>query len=223
MGAEFATYDDYCIAFDAFCEENAVNGVPLSFTRQGSTKLTATSFKNHTVDQTTIDRFVYKNLAVVCSFHRTRSDANLCEGRISIRYIRERNVLQVTSFVGEHNHQAGNLGHEDSRLENIFTLIKQLPEDALSLVEQACQSILNQWGDENAGLSVVITPIKVEPDLIPVAICEAQLSGPETGEFDYGNLLIVLIATKYDLNSQMNNRWLLCSIIHCINLVMIEL
>lgn len=62
----------------------------------------------------------------------------------------------------------------DYRRRNIFNLVQQLPIDALPLVGQLCQSILEQWGGEHAGLTVIITPIKAETETNPIDLNESQ-------------------------------------------------
>lgn len=176
LGAEFQSYNDFRNAIDEYCEEAAINGFPISFVRQSSKKLNTNSFKTAPTDWNTINLFVYQFITFICSNHKTRG--GYCDGRIGVRYMKSLNVLQVTAFIGQHVHHATDK-HEiaNQRLQNIFTLIKQIPDDALTLVEQACQSILAHWGGDNSGLTVVITPIKDEPDPIPAEICEAQLDG----------------------------------------------
>lgn len=172
LNAEFQSFAAFQTALDEYCRQNSITNVPLAFVRQSSKKLAANTFGDELpLDPQIIERFIYKSLGLVCVHHRSncsRKDGLFCEGRITIRFVRERNVLQISSFFGQHsNHQSSmdNLQAENSllsqradRLNRIFALIRQLPDDeALQLVEDTCQSISEKWDGENGGLEIYIT------------------------------------------------------------------
>lgn len=182
LDAEFQSYAAFQTALDEYCRQNSIANVPLAFVRQASKKLAANTFTDEMpLDREIIERFVYKGLALVCVYHRTncsKKDGLFCEGRITLRFVREQNVLRISSFFGHHsNHHSsmGNLPTENSlvslrndRLNRIFALIRQMPDDgALNLVEESCESILEKWHGGNNGLEIYI----VEKD------ASLQLSG----------------------------------------------
>lgn len=171
LGAEFQSFAAFQTAFDEYCRQNSISNVPLAFVRQTSKKLAANTFSDELpLDQQIIERFIYKSLGLVCKHHRSncsRKNGLFCEGRITLRFVRERNVLQISSLFGHHsNHhdsmdnlQAENslLSMKNDRLKRIFALMKQIPDDdALKLVEDTCKGIIEKWNGENGGLEVYI-------------------------------------------------------------------
>lgn len=170
LGAKFQSFAAFQTALDEYCRENPVSKIPLAFVRQSSKKLTTNTLADELpLDQQTVDRFIYKSLSLVCVHHRShcsKKDGFYCEGRITIRFARDQNVLVISSFVAEHlNHHTSmensqidnNLQQpvRDDRLNRIFALIRQMPDDeALKLVEKTCQTILEKWIGENDGLEI---------------------------------------------------------------------
>lgn len=178
LGAEFQSYRDFKTVLDKYCQQNAISDTPLAFVKQNQKRLLTNTFGNDLLDQQTIDRFVYKSLSMICMHHRSNStnkDGLFCEGRITIRYVRSKNVLQISSFTTRHSnhktvgiaqqpnlHSSVDSSHNENstslrtaQLDRIFAMIQQMHDDgALNLVETICQTILEKWNGENDGLEV---------------------------------------------------------------------
>lgn len=169
-GAQFGSYAEFQSALAEYCRQNAVNGIPLHFTRQGSTLLKADTFKNTTIDQETIKKFVYQKMALVCSHRKLSKGGEVnCQGRISFRYDKDKKLILVSSYYGQHtNHPlqsvsiysngGASVSPRNKQLQTIFELVKKLPDDALGPVQQACETILQEWGNDNAGVTIAICP-----------------------------------------------------------------
>lgn len=196
LDAEFQSFAAFQTAFDAYCQQNTVSNVPLAFVRQNSKKLAANTFSNELpLDRQIIDRFIYQRFSMVCTHHRsnsTRKDGLFCEGRITLRFIREQNVLRVSSFVGEHlNHRTAvdnsridnnPLAARTEQLNRIIALVRQMPDDeALDFVEDTCKNILEKWNSDNHGLEVHL--IEKQNPASPIIKTEPQL--PSIGKFLY--------------------------------------
>lgn len=178
LGAEFQSYHDFNAVLDTYCQQNAISNTPLAFVKRNQKRLLTNTFGDDLLDQQTIDRFVYQSLSLICVHHRSNSsnkDGLFCEGRITIRYIRSKNVLQISSFITKHsnhktehitqhpNHHASvHSSYNDSssslrtaQLNRIFGLIHRMQDNgALDLVENVCQTILEKWDGENDGLEI---------------------------------------------------------------------
>lgn len=106
LGAEFNSYTLFRAAFDGYCRQNAVNGIPLKFVRQSSELLKTDSFKGEFLNEVTINQFKYRNLALVCT-HRERKGVNgfavKCHGRITIRFDKMKKLILVSSFQRVHS------------------------------------------------------------------------------------------------------------------------
>lgn len=140
----FRSYADFKAAFNEYCRKSAAAGRSLTFVRHQSEKLSVNTFHNDKLDQFTINRFVYHHLSLKCIHHEDLSmndTGPYCRGCIQIRYNRSANVLNVKSFSPHSNDhkiydvQEANLGG-DSRLNRIVEIARQLPDDALALLEQ---------------------------------------------------------------------------------------
>lgn len=182
-GANFRSYADFKSAFDAHCWENAAAGVPLTFVRHTCKKLTVNTFKDDPLDQDTINRFVYNNLSLKCIHHETittNENGRSCSGRITLLYNRTTNVLSITAFSRHSNHPIVNgIPDGNSRLNEILKIARQLPDDALALLQQVCTTIRENWNDEStAGLTVNIVPIGNESDVIAKIEHELQPFDP---------------------------------------------
>lgn len=171
LNADFQSYAAFQTAFDEYCRQNSIANVPLAFVRQNSKRLSANTFPGELpLDQEVIERLIYKSLGLVCVHHRSncsRKNGLFCEGRITLRFIREQNVLRISSFFEQHsNHhdpmetlqiESSLLSLRNERLNRILALLKQIPDDdALKLVEDTCQSIAEKWDGENGGLEIYI-------------------------------------------------------------------
>lgn len=171
LDAEFDSYASFEVALKQYCQQAAVNGVPLKFTKQ-STKLKSDTFKSETLNQTTIDKFVYQNQRMVC-VHRKKAgttkddDTVNCGGRITFRYDKARKMIVVSSFEGQHTNHPNQsvampkqgVSPRTKQLNAIFNVIKKLPDDALGPVQEACEAILEKWNDDNGGVSILIKAI----------------------------------------------------------------
>lgn len=197
-GAVFQSYAAFQAALDEYCRQNAISNVPLAFVKQTTKKLATNTFGDDSpLDQRTVDRFVYKSLGLVCVNHRSaNSNKNglFCEGRITLRFDRLRNVLLISSFVAQHSnhsnhrysvdntHIASRPSLENDRLNRILALINQIHDDeALKMVEDTCKVILEKWDGENNGLEIHL--IEKENDALPIIKSEPQLSS--TGKFKF--------------------------------------
>lgn len=162
LGAEFHSNADLQIAFDAYCQENAINGTPLSFVQKNSSKLHTNIYKTLTLDESIVNRIVYKDRAWVCKFRANSAQSVMasCLGRITASFDRIKHVLRITSFIGEHLCQSSTERQRAAQVQRIFDLVKLIPESALVYVEQTCQSILEHWSDpSNDGVTISIVPI----------------------------------------------------------------
>lgn len=175
LDASFRSYAAFQAAFADYCNENAIANVPLTFVRHTSKKLKVNTFKNDPLDRETIDQFVYCNLSLKCIHHEsitTNESGPCCTGRITLFYNRLANVLKVTAIVGHSNHPIVDSNQDDntngnSRLKEVLEIARQLPDDALALLEQVCKGIQENWNDENAaGLTVHIVPIESESQVV---------------------------------------------------------
>lgn len=167
--AKFQSFAAFQTAFDQYRYQNSTSDGPLSFVRQRSKKLTATSFGAALpLDQQTIDRFVYQKLGLVCAHHRSNNPNKsglFCEGRITIRFDRVQNALLMTSFIAQHSNHSNHSNHRSSnrnfpplknpRLSRISALVERMNDDgALQLVEDTCGKILEKWNGQNIGLEI---------------------------------------------------------------------
>lgn len=187
-GANFDSYAKFKNAFDEYCRENAVAGVPLKFLRQSYRKFNAKSFKNQPIDRNAINRFQYRNLSLKCEHHQsltTNECGPYCDGCITLLYNHTKNVLQITSFT---RHASGctairdQNANENPRLSEIVKMARQLPDDALALVEQVCKTVQEKWDECDAGLTVKLEPIKNERDLLSQIKHELESVEPGTIE-----------------------------------------
>lgn len=187
VDANFSSYAEFKAALDEYCHANAVGGVPLTFIRHTSKKLKVNTFKNNPLDEDTVNRIVYNNLTLKCIHHAsvtTNENGPSCTGRITLLYNRPKNELKVTTCDGHLNHPETLLmkdenANNSSHLDNILRISRELPDDALALLEQVCQGIQDNWGDENtAGLTVNIVPIESESQVIRNIKNEAQQVEP---------------------------------------------
>ncbi|XP_055301167.1 uncharacterized protein LOC129567836 [Sitodiplosis mosellana] len=172
-GAKFESYAQFQAVFEEYRRRNAVNGIPLHFVQQSGEKLKPGTFKGKTLDQATIDKFVYKSLALVCAQRKSnKGDGNEvnCHGRITLRFDKAKKLLLVSSFHGVHTKHPDQgismrlLRPNQSTLRAnqekvIFEVIKKLPDNALDPVRQACEAILQQWDDDNGGVTIAVYPI----------------------------------------------------------------
>lgn len=193
-GAEFDSIIAFENAFKTYCLQNAVNGIPLKFVIQKNVKLKPDTFKNETLDQATIDQFVYQKRAMVC-VHRTKEVGNgneiNCGGRVTFRFDKEKKLILVSSFIGDHRNHPDqsiasflarrNITPRERQLQSIIDKIKVLPDDTLNLIEETVEVILREWGKDNVGLNVAIEPIyndENEPNQV-----EAEAQPFQTGKF----------------------------------------
>lgn len=186
-GAEFQSYAAFQTALDEYCRQNAISNVPLAFVRQSCKKLATNAFADDLpLDQQTVDRFVYKNLSLICVHHRSNSSNKnglFCEGRITLRFVRLQNVLLISSFIAQHSNHRSSMDNShienlpslrNVRLNRIFAFVRQMPDDeALQLVEQTCERILEKWNGENNGLEIHL--IEKDDDASPIIKTEPQL------------------------------------------------
>lgn len=188
-GVNFRSYAAFKAAFDEYCRENAVASVPLKFLRHTFRKLNPKSFTNDQLDRDTINRFVYRNLSLKCEHNEsitTNEHGPYCNGCITLLYNRSKNVLHITSFTGHAIHCGAirdQNANEDARLKEIVKIARQLPTDALDLVEQVCKSVHEKWDQCTAGLTVRVEPIQCERDVISQILHEFQSIEP--GMFRY--------------------------------------
>lgn len=171
LNAEFDSYASFEIALKKYCQQNAVNGIPLRFNRISSAKLKPNTFKNETLTQNTIDKFVYHNKTLVCSERKKncskddKTQVN-CHGRITFRYDKAKKLIIVSSLYNIHTNHSMQLNPciaaRANQLQEIINVIKKLPDDALDPVQQACETIFREWGNDNAGLTIAIIPIANE-------------------------------------------------------------
>lgn len=164
--------------------------VPLTFVRHTNKKLSVNTFKDDPLDQDTINRFVYNNLSLKCIHHETittNESGPSCSGRITLLYNRPTNVLTITSFCRHSNHPAVIGIHDEnanktSRLNEILKIARQLPDDALALLEEVCTRIHQNWDSENtAGLTVEIIPIPIKNESDVIAQFEHELQPFDPG------------------------------------------
>lgn len=173
LGAEFNSYQKFKAAFDQYCKENAINGVPLHFLRQSITKLKPDTFKSQTIDQDTISRFVYHGQSFTCEYHRandhrTHKTGLYCNGRVTIRYDRLKNVLRITVFDDRHENHLAHIGTthdnvnqlENETIQRIVELLKRMPDDVLTIVEQASKRLMALWDADNDGINIHIVPVE---------------------------------------------------------------
>lgn len=177
--ARFRSYAKFKTNLDAYCREHTVAGVPLKFLRQSHKKLATNTFKDDPLDHETINRFVYHKLSLKCENHESitlNENGPFCSGSITLAYNRKKDSLIVTSFARHSNRCAAiQSEHENGRLNEIVKIARELPDDALALVEQVCNNIHENWDkDSNAGLAVQITPIKNERDVLAQFADELQ-------------------------------------------------
>lgn len=175
VDANFRSYAEFKTALDEYCRAKAVDGVPLTFIRYTSKKLKVNTFKNIPLDQDTVNSIVYNNLTLKCIHHEsvtTNENGPCCTGRITLLFNRALNVLKVTTCDGHSNHPRTKCtqdenANEKTQLNDILKIARQLPDDALALLEQVCKGIHDNWGDENtAGLTINIVPIESESQVI---------------------------------------------------------
>lgn len=183
VDANYRSYAEFRAALDEYCRVNAVGGVPLTFIRHTSKKLKVNTFKDIPLDQDTVNRMVYNNLTLKCIHHEsvtTNENGPCCTGRITLLYNRPSDVLKVTTCDGHLNHPTNKSkpdenANESSHLNKILKIARQLPDEALALLEQVCIGIQANWGDENtAGVTVNIVPIESESQVIRQIKCESQ-------------------------------------------------
>lgn len=175
LGAEFNSHAEYSIAFNQYCRENSIDGRPLNFVRQGSSKLHPNTFKNQILDKHTIDKFVYNSFTLVCAHNKSnpnRSNKNelFCESRMTVRFDRIKNVLRITKLVNQHQHSNPPIQTDDAqpetkswrneKIEQIGQLVNQFPDAALSLAEVALEQLLDKWSNSNYGVDIYIVPIE---------------------------------------------------------------
>lgn len=130
--------------------------------KKNSSKLHANIYKTLTLDESTVNRIVYKDRAWVCKFRANSAPSVMasCLGRITASFDRTKNVLRIVSFIGEHLCQSSTERQRAAQVQRIFDLVKLIPESALVYVEQTCQSILEHWSDpSNDGVTISIVPI----------------------------------------------------------------
>lgn len=180
-GAEFGSFAAFKAVLNTYCVQNAVNGVPLKFARQSSAKLKPDTLKNETLDQATIDQFIYQKQALVC-VHRTKEgrrngdDIN-CGGRITFRLDKEKKRILVSSYFGDHTnhpnqsnaHLLRNISPRERQLQSIFGTINKLPDGALNLVQETVDVVLREWSKDNIGLNIIIESIdndQIEPNQV---------------------------------------------------------
>lgn len=174
LGAEFSSHAEYSIAFNQYCRENSIDGRPLNFVRQGSSKLHTNTFKNEILDEHTIDKFVYNSFTLVCDHNksnpnRTNKNGLFCESRITVRFDRIKNVLRITKLVNQHQHsnppiqadfaQPETKSWRKEKIEQIGQLVNLFPDAALSLAEVALEQLLDKWSNSNHGVDIYIVPI----------------------------------------------------------------
>lgn len=150
---QFPSYADFKEAFDEYCRKSAAAGVPLTFVRHISDKLSVNTFTNDPLDQDTVKKFVYSYLSLRCKHNEyvsTNDSGPYCRGTIQIRYNRQMNVLNLIRFYDHSNHHAINDAQEanfggDSQLNRFIEIARQLPDDvilpALASLEQMCKII----------------------------------------------------------------------------------
>lgn len=187
VDASYRSYADFRDALDEHCRANAVGGVPLSYIRHTSKKLKTDTFKNIPLDRDTVNRIVYNNLTLKCIHHEsitTNESGPCCTGRITLLYNRPSNVLKVTTCDGHSNHpkttsKLDENANENSPLDKVLKIARQLPDDALALLEQVCKGIRDNWDDESiAGLTVNIERIESESQVITHLKRELQQDEP---------------------------------------------
>lgn len=173
LGAEFNSFQEFKTAIDEYCEGNAINGKPLHFLRQSITKLKPDTFKTQTIDQDTISRFVYHGMSFICEYHRandhrTHKTGLYCNGRVTIRYDRLKNVLRITVFDGHHENHSAHIGTthdnvnqcENETIQRIVESIKRMPYNVQAIMEQACEKVVDLWDQDNAGINIEIFPME---------------------------------------------------------------
>lgn len=134
LDAEFRSYAAFEAAFKQYCQQNAVHGVPLSFVVQGGTKLKPDSFKSETLDQATIDTFVYKGRALVCTHRKSSADENQinCHGRVTFRFDKAKKLIVISSFFGQHTNHPNRNVFDRSVFDN-FRVQTNQPNQSLVL------------------------------------------------------------------------------------------
>lgn len=179
VGAEFSSYREYKAALDEYCQQNAINGETLRYFRQTSNKLNQNTFKNHLLDQATISRFEYHVQSLTCEYHKSNANRSYkadpyCNGRITTRFDKQKNVLRISVFDGHHENHPTHVDTEQEQrrcqqIKSIIELVKKMPDDALTSLKLACEQMLEEWGKDNLGVDIHIVPLEaLYPEIIDV-------------------------------------------------------
>lgn len=143
------TYSEFMAGFNKYCEMNAVRGVSNEAFLDSILANARRMLDNE-----------YRTIEKACNGLRSVAHAHAIKSKRSENTNDNQNHTPSAASVNFTAFDDNYQGIKDARLNEISNINRQLPNNALDLVEQVCRDIQKEWNKQCGGLAIHIAPVK---------------------------------------------------------------